>query len=175
MSFWRAKRNHFRGKRGPNRFSEKLRAASSANMRKAMAAGRWHQRGFRSVTEGRLLRSLVWQNPEMGLRALARRLGCDRSWICQLRRQFRANPERQRKREELHGPASWGEFDAERAKRLNDERRFALYRQPRIRRKAPPKSAEQLAVEKQIRGLLRSQRAYERKHGSLDGWEPPSI
>lgn len=150
------------------------RMASSRNWRAAQASGKWRQRGFRSVTEGRLLRSLVWQNPKMGLRALARRLGCDRSWICQLRRQFRANPERQRKREELHGSATWAEFDEERNKRLNDLRRFLFYRQPRIKRKRPPKSPEQLEVEKQIRALLRSQRAYERRHGTLAGWEPPS-
>lgn len=150
------------------------RMASSRNLRVAIASGKWHPRGFRSVTEGRLLRSLVWQHPNMGLRPLARRLGCDRSWICQLRRSFRASPERQRKREELHGPATWAEFNEERTKRLNDERRFALYRQPRIRRKPPAKTSEQLAVEKKIRALLKSQRAYQKRHGSLEGWEPPN-
>jgi hypothetical protein len=147
------------------------RLASSRNWRQAAAQGKWHQRGFRSLCEGRLLRSLVWQHPEMGMRALARRLGCDRSWIVQLRRSFKANPERQRKREELFGPATFVEFDEERAKRLNDLRRFALYRQPRIRRK-PKSDPERIATEKQVRAFLRSQRAYERKHGSLEGWTP---
>lgn len=174
ISPYRMKRNHFRGKRGPNCPSAKLSAHASRTWRKAAAEGRWHQRGFRSVHESRLLRSLVWQNQAMPNRALARRLGCDHSWVIQLKRQFRANPERQRKGEELHGSATWAEFDEERNKRLNDLRRFLFYRQPRIRRKAPPKSPEQLEVEKQIRALLRSQRAYERRHGTLAGWEPPS-
>jgi hypothetical protein len=180
MSSWirPEKRRHFRGKRGPNRPSAKLTAHASRTWRKAAAEGRWHQRGFRSIREGRLLRSLVWQwfcsesQSKCSMRKLARRLGCDKSWIIQLRRKFRANPEQQRKREELHGPATWAEFDEERNKRLSDLCRFSLYRQPRIRRKRPTKSPEQIATEKQVRAFLRSQRAYERKHGSLDGWEP---
>jgi transcriptional regulator with XRE-family HTH domain len=148
MSSWirPEKRRHFRGKRGPNRPSAKLTAHASRTWRKAAAEGRWHQRGFRSVRESRLLRSLVWQwfcsesQSRCSMRKLARRLGCDKSWIIQLRRKFRANPEQQRKREELHGPATWAEFDEERNKRLSDLRRFMLYRQPRIRRR--PQSHE---------------------------------
>lgn len=162
-----------RKRRSPNTPAERL--ASSRNWRKARAAGRWHQRGFRSVRESRLLRSLVFQHPDWPNRKLARRLGCDHSWVIRLKRRFRANPELQRRREQVHGPASWAEFDDERNKRLSDPHRFALYRQPRIRRKAPPKGADPLATERRVKTLLRSQRMYQRKHGSLDGWEPPSM
>lgn len=172
----RVKRNHFRGKRGKNRPSAKLSAHASRTWRKAQREGKWVQRGFRSVRESRLLRSLVWQHPEMPARTLARRLGCNSSWIHQLRRQFKANPERQRRREELHGSATWDEFDEERNRRRNDPARFAVYRLDPLDRpkRGPQRSPEQLAAEKRVKALLRSQRAYERKHGSLDGWEPPS-
>jgi hypothetical protein len=114
---------------------------------------------YRSVKESHLLRSLVWQDfvsgRLMSVRKLAKILGCENPYIVYLRREFRANPARQLRREETFGPATLEQLNAERAKREND---WENYRRPRIKRPAMRPDPVREERERQLREFMRKPR-----------------